>query len=81
VQLPGLNDFEVSILTRDFENSEEGRRRLREAGLDDGSAVAEEEIVGQREGAGNIRSTMAEERSVPVPERKGADTPMRDYDE
>jgi hypothetical protein len=81
VPLPGLNELEASILTEGVKKSEDGRRRLEEAGLDVESAVAEEETVDQREGADSIGSAMAEERSVPAPQRKGADTPMLGYAE
>jgi hypothetical protein len=81
VPLPGLNELETPILTEGVKKSEDGRRRLEEAGLDVESAVAEEETVDQREGADSIGSAMAEERSVPAPQRKGADTPMLGYAE
>jgi hypothetical protein len=74
VHLPGLDEVEASILIEGVKKSEDGRRRLKEADLDVGSAVAEDETVDQREGAGDIGSATAEEKSVSS--RNGADTPM-----
>jgi hypothetical protein len=68
VHLPPLSEFEFSILTRDFKNSKEGRRRLRLMGVD------EEETVGPRENADNVGSAVAEKKTLPL--RRGADTPM-----
>jgi hypothetical protein len=74
VHLPPLSEFEFSVLTRDFKNSKEGRRRLRLMGVDVESDVDEEETVDSRENADNVESAVAEEKTLPL--RRGADTPM-----
>jgi hypothetical protein len=79
--MPGFNELEASLIERESKASEERRRRFEEARLDVGSAVVEEKTVDPREGADVIGSVTAGKRSVPVPERKRADTPMREYDE